>query len=131
VKELSNSCLAEFLTRFYHCYDGLIRYVKVNFNFKEVSVILSTQDQETQENEGWVNLVLEINDFSEFILIEDKSSCTVLSSGLQVGFFNGKTYLDFCPYTEEPDSIDDFKKSRFMVAGSECFWSVSPFNDSP
>ena len=131
MKELASFCLTEFLTRFYHCYDGFIRYVEVDFRAKKVKVSLSTQDKETRENEGWTNLIMEVKDVSEIILIEDRASCAVLSSGIQIGFFNDEVYLDFCPYTGEPDGIDDFKKSRFMVAGRKCFWSVIPFGDSP
>ncbi len=118
--EISPSNVAEFLERFQHCYDGLVRDVRVDFAARNVMVTLSVQDHEAQENEGWVNLVLQVEDAAEFILIEGKSTCAVLSQGLQVGFFDGVTYLDFCPYTEAPHSIHDFRKSRFLVAGIRC-----------
>jgi hypothetical protein len=130
MEELSSSNLAMFLTRFGHCYDGLVRYVKMDYETKEVVVVLSVQDRETRENDGWVNLVLTVKEVSKFILIENRSTCVVLSSGLQVGFYNGKIYLDFSPYTEEPDGVDDFMKSHFLVVGKKCVWSPSCLTDS-
>lgn len=128
--QLSSSNFIGFLERFYHCHDGVVRDVRVHFATKKVMVILSVQDRETQENEGWVNLTLEIKDLVEFILIEGKSTCAVISDTLQIGFFDGAIYVDFCPYTEAPRGIDDFRKSLFLVAGKRCVWSVSSYDDT-
>jgi hypothetical protein len=130
MKELLPSNLKMFLVRFDHCYDGLVRYVKMNYETKEVTVVLSVQDRETQKNNGWVNLTLVVKQATKFILIEDKSTCVVLSGGFQVGFYDAKIYLDFSPYTEEPDGIDDFMKSHFLVVGKKCMWTLSRLNDS-
>lgn len=127
--ELTTSNLDKFLERFSHCYDGLIRDVRINFPTKKVSITCSVKDQNNQVDEGWVNLTLEIENMIELTVVERQSTCIVLSDGLQVGFFNDQVYLDLCPYTEEPDSIDDFKKSDFLVVGERCSWSLAAYNE--
>ena len=125
--ELTRSNINEFLERFNHGYDGIIRDVAIHFSAKKVRVICSVKDQKTQMNKSWVNLAFEIENMIECIVIESQSTCIVLSDGLQVGFFNDNIYLDLCPYTEEPDGIEDFKKSRFLIVGERCSWSLSTY----
>jgi len=125
--ELLPSNFTAFFERFAYCYDGFVRDVELNYVNRKATVILSVQDQETHKDHGWVNLTLEIEDVTRFILIEDKSTCVVLSGGLQVGFYDAAIYLDFCPYTQEPDGIDDFNKSHFLIVGKRCRWVVASY----
>jgi hypothetical protein len=127
--EISPSSVAEFLERFYHCYDGLVREVRINFATRSATVLLSVQDRETEDDEGWINLALEVEGFKELSLSEGKATCVVLSGGLQVGFFDGVIYLDICPYTEAPTGLEDFRRSLFLVAGERCTWTLSPYTD--
>lgn len=129
MNELLPTTITDFFDRFYNCYDGLIRNVNINYPSKGALVVLSVQDQKAQKDEGWVNLHLYIENFTEFILRESKSTCVVLSSGLQIGFFDSTLYLDFCPFSEAPEGIDDFKKSDFLIAGKKCIWSVLPYSE--
>jgi hypothetical protein len=53
--EISPSNVTEFLERFYHFYDGLVREVRINFATRSATVLLSVQDRETEDDEGWIN----------------------------------------------------------------------------
>jgi hypothetical protein len=131
--EITIANLSDFRARFYDFYDGLIRNITVSFmsshDKTRVVVTCSVQDREAEQNNGWINLTININNVTELILIEDSITCVVLSSGVNILFSNDSIYLDFCPFTEEPQSIDDFKKSRFLVVGTSCFWHVSPYSE--
>ncbi len=115
----------EFLKRFYHCYDGLIREIKIDFTTKKAVILVSAQERAGSENLHWVNLKLDVKNVDNFTLVEDKSTCIVLSNGIKVGFFENKAYVDLCPYTDEPTGVDDFRKSNFLIVGGQCFWSVT------
>lgn len=123
--EITPFALAGFLERFSHCYDGVVRDVSIDFAAKRAVVNLLVRDREAKEEDGWVHLTLEVEGLTELSLSEGKSTCIVLSGGLQVGFFNGIIYLDFCPYTEVPVGVEDFRRSDFLIAGARCAWSVS------
>jgi hypothetical protein len=92
-----------------------------------VRIVLSSQDQKTTENEGWVNVTLEIEGVKEFVLVEGKTTSGVLSSGLSIGFFDGKIHLAI---DEEAESLDEFKKSNFLVIGERCTWAVSSYDET-
>lgn len=132
--ELVPSNLDRFIARFDHLYDGVVRDVRVRFTpeytYAHVALTLSVRDRETSEDNGWVNLTLEIGEVTQFILIEGNGTCSVLSNGLSVGFFDERIYLDFCPHAEASDSLADFLKSRFLVAGKNCVWTISPYTDT-
>lgn len=133
--ELVASEKNDFLSRFHNFYDALVRSVYVSFNAtdgtKHVTVVLSSQDQTTDQDDGWANITINVDDVKDIILIETKSTCAVLSSGLNIEIFDGIIYLDFCPYTEEPNGIEDFLKSSFLVAGKRCIWTVTPYREDP
>src|SRR5438445_1193997 len=91
----------EFLEEFNHCYDGVVRRVRVQFQPSEPStnlnVTLSVRRPSTQQvNDGWVNVRLAIEQVEEFALRDSPTeSCRVLSSGLQIGLFDHLYFFDF------------------------------------
>src|SRR5437016_6006588 len=135
--ELSTANVDEFLTRFQNFYDGLVR--NVNFSFtrqrdtrpagvpRGVVIVLSSQDQEATEDEGWANVTLDIEAVSEFVFIEGRTTSVVLSSGLSVGFFDDKVYLSI---DWEAESIEEFRESQFLVIGERCFWTASKYGEA-
>jgi hypothetical protein len=130
VQELSPSNLRLFLDRFQDFYDAVIRQAQVNFmnghRRTHVTVVLSVQDKETVVNRGWVNVTLNIEDIEKIKLLEGKTTCVVLSGGLQGGFFNDNIYLSFCS-SWKPENKDEFEDSDFFVAGKKCTWFTSTY----
>lgn len=131
--EIKNSNFSDFLARFYNLYDGIIRNVTIKFMSKQhkttVTVICSVQDQEIVGDDSWINLTFNVINVIDLILLEGNITCVVLSTGINIGFFDEHIYLDFCPFTEEPEGIDDFRKSRFLIVGGACFWQLSSYSE--
>jgi hypothetical protein len=60
----------------------------------------------------------------------DADRVLVLSDGLTLGWFEGLVFLDFGPYTSEPDGVDDFRRSGCYFAGLSATWEVVPYAES-
>ncbi|HEX2914718.1 MAG TPA: hypothetical protein VH186_28210 [Chloroflexia bacterium] len=132
MNEITSANFKEFLDRYYNCDDGVIRSVNINYRsgIKQITVELSVQLRESEQDDDWTNVTLEIENFVEFKLYEGKFTCVVLSEGLHIAFFDGIIYLDFCPYAE-PDAsstVEDYRKSYFLIAGKKCYWSQSDYS---
>src|SRR5262245_28836382 len=59
-----NNCQA-FPDRFWGASDGIIRVLTVSYQFHSqidiiLNVVISVRDSQTQKNDGWVNLILEL-----------------------------------------------------------------------
>jgi hypothetical protein len=125
----------EFLERFYNCGDGVIR--SVTFFFRsgvetaKVSVVISTRDRDSTVNEGWVNLRLELHDVEELSCHESpRGSYQVLSTALYIGHFDDLLFLDFGGGVPDPQSIEEFRRSKFYFAGRSLSWEVLPYDAS-
>jgi len=137
MEEVLPSNAKQFLERFQNLYDSVIRTVKISFGqvrdrratgvSRGVLVVLSAQDQTVAENDGWVNLSLEIEAVTEIVLVEGKTTSVVLSNGLSMGFFDGEIFLAF---DAEAESIDEFRTSNFLVVGEKCTWATSSYQES-
>ncbi len=122
-----------FLNRFYQCYDSIIRCISLitteSSNIPKAQVILSVRDGE-EDGDGWVNLKIKIDGFTEFIGTSiDYYKNEVLSDGIKVGFFDDLVYLDFEPFTDEPEAIEDFKKSKCLLIGKDIFWGTTSYSE--
>ena len=84
--ELSSSTVTQFLERFNHCYDGLIREVRISYPSRYTEIILSVRDKERSRNQDWINLSFRIEGMSEFSLREGNITCVVLSMGFKLAF---------------------------------------------
>jgi hypothetical protein len=119
-------------SRFDDCNDAVVREVHLHLGspigHNKAIVELAARDMESPEAQRWVRLQLTISDVREFRLQEgSKGSDYVLSLGLKVGCFDGLYFLDLGPYTDEPEGLEDFRRSRFYLAGMEFQWRVLPY----
>jgi hypothetical protein len=117
------------LSRFDACNDAVLRKIQLHVGSpggrNRAVVELAARDSESSEARKWVRLELTVFDVKEFRLHEDpQESYYVLSLGLKVGCFGGLYFLDFGPYTDEPEGIEDYRRSRFYIAGSDFKWRV-------
>ena len=119
------------LDRFYRCNDGVIRRIELVFcparEKSEATIECSVRDD--LDGASWVNLICRVRGVSEFAMSEGNVSHRVLSDGLAIGWFDGLVFLDFSPYTTDPDGIDDFRRSGCYFAGESATWEVVPYND--
>lgn len=124
-----------FLDDFNHGYDGVLRAVELVFlpsePFGHAIVTLSVRRSDMKKNRnGWVNLLLSIEDVEEFSLREaPKESCRILSYGVQVGVFGDLRFFDFAPYSVSPRGIEDYRLSGFYVAGRKFTWREEPYSE--
>jgi hypothetical protein len=125
---LDLSSLPEFLERFYSFNDALIRRVEHRYlasGGRETTLTISGRDQ--QSSTGRSNVVVVISEVSEICFREGNSTRQVLSDGMTVAWFDGVVWCDLSPYTSEPDSIDDFRKSDFYVVGKVLTWRIEAY----
>jgi len=131
---LDISTVEYFLSRFYHCYDSIIRCITmITINESSTSkaqVILSARDEEG-DDDGWINLNIKIENLNDFIgRNPDNYTNEVLSDGIKIGFYDGLIYLDFEPYTDEPEGIEDFKRSNCLFIGKEIYWETMIYSEN-
>ncbi len=123
--------VSSFLDRFHHCYDGLVRAISILFasgnSLSTAKIVISVRD--ATDPASWVNVHLELDGLKEFALREGQASYQVLSDGLKIGFFGDLIFLDFAPYTDDPDGVEDFRRSEFYFASRSCKWQVHPYQD--
>jgi hypothetical protein len=124
-----------FLAKFNHGYDGVVRAVQLKFSPAEelghAIVTLSVRRSGAKKNRnGWVNLRLSIDAVEEFSLRESsKESFRVLSSGLHIGSFGELLFFDFAPYSVCPAGMEDYRRSGFYVAGRSFTWREEPYSE--
>lgn len=120
------------LERFYRCNDGLIRRVDLVFepnrDESRATIVCSVKDDEAGAE--WVNVIFRVRGLHEHTMTEGRVSYRVLSDGLTLGWFEGLVFLDFGPYTTEPDGVDDVRRSGCYFAGLSATWEVVPYAES-
>ena len=124
----------KFLERFNFFYDSIIRDVKISFRNSSFStnikIIISAKDNESSQNNGWVNVNIEIDKVTEFNFRESaKESYQVLSSGLHILELTGLFYFDFGFYVDAPQKSEEFKESNFYIVGQNLSWKVELYQE--
>lgn len=119
------------LDRFYRFNDGIIRRVDMVFrpNRQDSEAAIECSVRDGEASAQWVNVICRVRALSEFSLSEGRTSYRVLSDGLVVGWFDDLIFLDFGPYTSEPEGIDDFRRSGFYFAGKSVTWEIVPYDE--
>lgn len=126
----------KLLTRFNHCYDGVLRGVRFRFAptapVTRASVTLSVRQPARKGiREQWVNIRLLIKDVKEYAIREsDRESCRILSGGLQVWVYRDLLFFDFSPYSVTPKGVDDYRRSGFYIAGRSFAWKVEAYSEN-
>lgn len=127
---LDSTGLSAFLNRFCSFSDAVVRRLEHRYfasGRQRTTVTVSSQDQ--QATQGWSNVVIVIDDVSEVVFREGMTSCQVLSSGLYITWLDGNLWCDFSPYTSQPSSVEDLRRSDFYVVGKVLTWDVEQFSD--
>jgi hypothetical protein len=134
MNSLTKDSYLAFLDRFCGGSDGVIRSFTITFRYrlqKETSgiVCISVKDIQCEENEGWVNLVIELNDIVEFTMRESTISYQVISSEIHILESDGLLYIDFGGCVEQPSSVNEIRKSEFYCASKLASWRLEPYRD--
>lgn len=109
--------MIQLLRRINKGYDGLIREISLK-NFNNATIEVSVMD--AHNNYEWINVVFYCNGLIEFSVIQKaRYSNIVLSSGIIYREISGIHYIDFSPYSEEIDSVEEFRKSDIYFAAKE------------
>jgi hypothetical protein len=121
---------SDFLDRFCSFNDAVVRRLEHRYEAsgrRQAILTVSARDQES--GQGWSNVVIVIDGVSEIGFREGKSTRQVLSDGLILTWFQGHVWCDLSPYTSEPGSIDDVRRSDFYVAGEVLKWRSEPYSE--
>lgn len=128
---LNSSHAAEFLSRFNHLNDGVIRQLVVLFwGNAGRSALIECSTIDTSAN-AWCNITFRVNNLSAVKVIEGQTSNVVLSDGVHIAWFDGQCFLDFAPYTSAPEGLEDIERSQFYLAGHSVEWQVKAYSESP
>jgi hypothetical protein len=92
-------------------------------------VTLSVRDSQTQQDEGWANLIIEMGEVTEFAFRENSTSYQVISSEIHVAQFDGVFFIDFGGCVEQPRDALGFRASDFYCASRSVHWKVEPYHD--
>ncbi|MDC9821210.1 hypothetical protein R0L47_12880 [Pectobacterium polonicum] len=107
-------------------YDGVIKninFISFESAIVEVSVIRRT-DRE------WVNVIFELKGLVEFAVKKRiKCSNTVMSNGISYKYIEDIHYIDFSPYSDDMDDVNDYRMSDVYFATKEIKYSINPYSD--
>lgn len=106
-------------------FDGIVRDIKIH-NLKEAEIEVSVR---TLKNE-WVNVLFKMSDVKEFKIAQKiKTSNIVMSMGICVMRVDGIYYIDFSPYSELIESLDDIRKSDIYFGVGSIEWQIKPYHE--
>lgn len=124
-----------FLSKFYHCADGVLREVRLDFispTHKPCGFVeLSTRDSKGSGESGWVNLRLQVENLVEFRLSKgDREDCVVLSDGIRIHHVGGGVFLDLGGgEAPEPGTPEQHRASSFYLAGEALLWELVAYRE--
>jgi hypothetical protein len=133
VKEIiKDSEHAQFLERFYNFTDSMIRSISLNFTSngtRQIDVHILTRDSTTQENEGWVCVVINVDHVSEMAIRDDrnKASLQVISNGIHITTIDDNTGFEFGGALDPPRSLSELRKSYAFALGKTVSFEVLPY----
>ena len=120
--------MKELLKRINYGYDGLIRSILIKPSYY-AEVTISVMDY-LNDNE-WINIKFLIKDIVEFKVLQNKNtSNTVLSSGIKMKVIDNVHYIDFAPYSDEIDTINDFRQSEVYFAANNLEWKIEQYSEN-
>jgi hypothetical protein len=126
-----SGAIADLLHRFYGFHDALIRRVEFSFSSQvgteRARVVVSARD--SRADGDWVNVEFYLDGLSEYRIARERSDIKVMTSGLRCAVFDGVCFVDFSPWSEETETMDDFRRSDFFAAASVCSWSIDSYTE--
>lgn len=120
--ELNTENVASFKSRF-NCFDGLVKRFEIAFSQEkgrvgELEILVRDTD------ESWIQLLLRVQGLTEAHFVEGKSTIAVMTDGLDIEWVNGTLFIVFSPYTDEPEGVEDLRRSDGYLAGDRCDWEI-------
>jgi hypothetical protein len=120
---LDSASLSALMERFDSFNDAVVRKVTIDLapSDSEIEVVIEAHDYESPSH--WSMVTLRMVACRTYRLEEGMTSYIVLSSGLQVGFVDGKVILFLEAYPDE-DRLPEIKNNRAYIIGRELHWSA-------
>lgn len=120
-----------FLIRFHHFNDGLIRELNIAYQDsgqRAVSVKVVARDVEGIENDGWVSVSLILVEASDFCFADKlNTTAQVLSQGIHICWFDEFVGIELGDFCDAPNSLEEIKESSLFAVGRSLRWEVSKY----
>ena len=108
-------------------YDGLVREIRIFNGNKDAELTISVMDYEKEKE--WINIIFTLRGIEEFKVNQKLNfSSVVLSDGIKFKKIDSRSYIDFAPYSDEIDSIEDFRFSDTYFGCNSIDWKIIPYN---
>lgn len=120
--------MESFFKRINNGYDGVIRKI-ICHSEEEIEIIISTMD--TNNDWEWINVIFTIRNIKEFKIHKKFNySNNILSNGIKYIEIDDFNYIDFAPYSDQIDTIEEIYNSDIFFCGN-ITWEVLPYNEFP
>lgn len=122
---------SNLLKRFDRFSDSLIRSIEMKFNNQGtigVSISLETRDALSTANNGWVSVLLFLDMVSEMGIQEHQNTTiSIISFGIHILFIDNKVLIEFGGEIDEPNSLEELRKSDAYAIGKSLSLEVFPY----
>jgi hypothetical protein len=100
-----------------YLHDSILRSVNIDYKNDIITIVLSVESIE-----DWINVEFSFFKISEFSIKQplNYKNDIVLSSGIKVSKFENIYIIDFFPYSTTQTTIEEYRKSKFYIAFSNC-----------
>lgn len=105
--------LIEFKKKYGKLSDAVIISVMYHLEFPSV-ISLEVQCRNQENNDAWELIQLSLKNVQELIFKEVKTSNQVIYEAI-IEPFGGNYVFDFSPYSQESSTLEDFRRSNFVV----------------
>jgi hypothetical protein len=131
IQSLKSNQFEEFLNRFWHFNDGVIRSITLNYckdGSKEATLTIATRDSLTHDDEGWVSVDLVVLQITEMMVQEQvKTTMSVLSQGIHICWLNDVLAIEFGGNCDSPRTMEELRSSSGYITGKELRFEVRPY----
>lgn len=124
-----------FLERFYQFFDSLVWKIQLELTSsrrsRNVNIILGARDGSQVTSREWINVQIFLGEVSEYcVKEEEQSQIQVLSNGVKVSPFGETLLIDFDPYTDAPQSVEDIRRSHLYFACKSIKWKILEYDEN-
>jgi hypothetical protein len=127
-KTLFDRYMNNLLKRINQGYDGLIRAIRIFNGNKDAEIIVSVIDYENDRE--WINIIFSISGIKEFKINQNLNfSNVVLTNGIKFKRIDYSSFIDFAPYSDVIDTIEDFRFSETYFGCDSIDWKIIPYSE--
>jgi hypothetical protein len=131
MEQLTREQTPAFLARFHAFQNGLLRSIEIRYReggAPRAVLAVATHDAEGSRDDGWVTVLLHLDDVREFRLQESSETAgTPIHHGLHVSWFDGLLAVDVGSLEKAPENLSAQRTSEFYLCGRSLAWSVGRF----